>query len=336
MARFKRSLRGYRRRDVDAAFEQAEGRIADLDRELLILSEMMVGREREADALREQLSEANARHDRSLRSLQTLATQMDEMRAQARGQATRIRMVALSEAVKVTERASDALGAIQEIEQAAAGAKRPGAAESAQAQGEEGAVSGPGPGEARPAPRLGGDAAEVSGSGPGEARPTPGFAGAEPDGPEVTEVEFGARHAAGGVSGTGGNGAQENGAANSARENGDRDRGNGDRDSGNGGPRRVVAGLGYFQGDVEVEIGPLGDFSQLLGFESAAGGIEGAREISVRRFASGRATLGMRLDEPIELLRELEERAPFEFHVRQTGGDRVVLDIDDEPTAEAS
>jgi len=36
----------------------------------------------------------------------------------------------------------------------------------------------------------------------------------------------------------------------------------------------------------------------------------------------------MHLSEPIELLRELEERAPFEFTVRDTRGDRVVLDVD--------
>lgn len=85
-----------------------------------------------------------------------------------------------------------------------------------------------------------------------------------------------------------------------------------------------------FDGMVEVEIGPLSDFSQLVGFEDAVGAIGGATEISVRRFTQGRATLDMRLSEPIELLRELEERAPFEFRVRDTRSDRVVLDVDNE------
>lgn len=85
-----------------------------------------------------------------------------------------------------------------------------------------------------------------------------------------------------------------------------------------------------FDGIVEVEIGPLSDFSQLVGFEDAVGAIGGATEISVRRFTQGRATLDMRLSEPVELLRELEERAPFEFRVRDTRSDRVVLDVDDE------
>jgi hypothetical protein len=85
-----------------------------------------------------------------------------------------------------------------------------------------------------------------------------------------------------------------------------------------------------FAGMVEVEIGPLGDFSQLVGFEDAAGGIGATKEISVKRFAQGRATLEMKLGEPVELLRELEERAPFEFRVRDQRDDRLILDVDDE------
>ena len=72
-----------------------------------------------------------------------------------------------------------------------------------------------------------------------------------------------------------------------------------------------------------MEIGPFGDFSQLVGFEDAAEQIGATTEISVERFSEGRATLSMRLDEPVELLRELEQRSPLEFRVRHTAGDRV-------------
>ena len=71
---------------------------------------------------------------------------------------------------------------------------------------------------------------------------------------------------------------------------------------------RLAAAGDVFEGMVEVEIGPLDDFSQLVGFEDAMGGIGATREISVKRFAQGRATLEMKLAEPVELLRELEER----------------------------
>ena len=38
----------------------------------------------------------------------------------------------------------------------------------------------------------------------------------------------------------------------------------------------------------------------------------------------------MRLAEPVALLRELEERTPFEFRVRDNRSDRVVLDVDED------
>jgi len=93
-------------------------------------------------------------------------------------------------------------------------------------------------------------------------------------------------------------------------------------------------GAEMFEGMVEVEVGPLEDFSQLVGFEDAAGAIGATSEISVRRFARGRATLEMRLAEPVELLRELEQRSPFEFRVRDRRFDRLVLDVD--PAADAA
>jgi hypothetical protein len=83
-----------------------------------------------------------------------------------------------------------------------------------------------------------------------------------------------------------------------------------------------------FDGLVEVDVGPLSDFSQLVGFEDAASEIGATSEISVKRFTQGRATLAMRFKHPVELLRELEERAPFDFVVRDTRSNRIVLDLD--------
>lgn len=83
-----------------------------------------------------------------------------------------------------------------------------------------------------------------------------------------------------------------------------------------------------FAGLIEVEVGPLSDFEQLASFEDAAMEIREARHISVKRFTEGRATLEMDLAEPVELLSELETRAPFDFTVRDTREDRVVLDVD--------
>ena len=260
MGRFKRTLLGYRRCPVDEALSardrriaagetrigeleeelaRREERIGELDRELSCLSAMVIEREREIRDLREELRLANDRHSQSVRSLETVSARLEELHAQARGQATRIRMKALAEAVEVSRRVSDL------------------------------------------ASRLGIDPATLA-------------TGDDADGSaEIPRI-----------------GAATTGPAAN---------GHVDRD-----PAEIFEGL------VEVEIGPLGGFSQLVGFEAAAEGTDATSEITVRRFAEGRATLAMKLDEPVELLRELEERSPLDFKVRQLGARRVVLDVDDE------
>ncbi len=244
MASFKRSFLGYRRTEVDAALASKDARtwalerdaqealarcleseetVAKAEQELGSLSAMVIDREREIRGLLERLEEANERHDRNVASLEAVSARLEEIQAQARGQATRIRMKALREAVEVGRRA-------QELSEAQAGTSAP-------------------------AP------AAPSANGNGHAEPT-------------------------------------------ARD--------------------------VFEGLVKVEIGPLDDFSQLVGFEDAAGQIGATSEISVERFSEGRATLSMRLSEPTDLLHELEQRSPLEFHVRRTADDNVVLDIDDD------
>jgi len=243
MARFKRSFFGYRRSEVDAVLASKDARnwalerdaqealarcresdeaAADAEQELGSLSAMVIEREREIRGLLERLGEANARHDRNVASLESVSARLEDIQAQARGQATRIRMKALREAVEVGRRA-------QELSEAQAAGAPP-----------QGASNGNGNGHAEPAARD------------------------------------------------------------------------------------------IFEGLVKVEIGPLDDFSQLVGFEDAAGQIGATSEISVERFSEGRATLSMRLSEPIDLLHELEQRSPLDFRVRRTAGDNVVLDIDDE------
>ena len=245
MGSFKRALFGYRPSDVEAAIAARDARnwalerdaeealkrwreaadiAASAEEELSALSAMVIEREREIRGLHERLIEADERHDRSIASLETVSSKLGEIQAQARGQATRIRMKALREAVEVGRRA-------QELNEAEAGANA-----------------------ASPAPNA----------------PGP--------------IEQAAQN--------------------------------------------------LFEGLVKVEIGPLDDFSQLVGFEDAAGQIDATSDISVERFSEGRATLSMRLDEPVELLRELEERSPLEFRVRRSADDNLILDIDDDPGPE--
>jgi chromosome segregation ATPase len=231
MGSFQRGFLGYRRSEVDAAMVVWAQKVVELDRELAYMSGLIVEREREIRDLQEELRLATERGDRSLASIEAISLRLEEVQAQARGQATRIRMKALHEAVEVSRKVQELAGRI-------------GAAEAAGSAGSEQ------PAEIAAIPKANGHTS--------------------PTAPEL------------------------------------------------------------FEGQVEVQIGPLGDFSQLVSFEDAAGQIAGTSEISVERFSEGRATLSLRLDEPVELLRELEARSPLEFRVRHIADESVVLDVDDE------
>lgn len=80
---------------------------------------------------------------------------------------------------------------------------------------------------------------------------------------------------------------------------------------------------------VSVDVGPFGDFSQLVRFEDAANAIGATGDISIKRFSEGRARIDVALSEPVDLLRELEERCDLEFKVRSTSDDEIILDVDD-------
>jgi hypothetical protein len=239
MGSFQRAFLGYRRHQVDAEIQVRDFLIGDLKREvgelydevadkaqleaeMTSLSGMVIEREREIRSLTEQLLRANDRHDRNIASLDAVTARLQEIEAQARGQATRIRMKALREAVEVGRRA-------QELSDA----------------------------EGRP-----------------ETESPPQIQ--SPNGKGADEI------------------SQET-----------------------------------FEGTIKVEIGPLGDYSQLVGIEDAIGRLGGS-EISIERFSEGRATLKMNLDEPVDLLRELEEHSPLEFKVRRAADDNLVLDVDDD------
>ena len=65
------------------------------------LAERVVDRERELREVRVELAQARERGDESLRALSALADDLEAVRRQARGQATRIRLRALREAAEL-------------------------------------------------------------------------------------------------------------------------------------------------------------------------------------------------------------------------------------------
>jgi hypothetical protein len=291
MTSFKLALFGYRRAEVDAAVAARDSHIAGLEQhsaslaehhqaleaqgliqaraiasheaDLSSLSGMVIERERTIRDLTERLEEANACHDRSIASLDAVSARLEDLQAQARGQATRIRMKALREAVELSTKAQ----ALAEVEETAPEPDRPA-----------------------PEPEVAADAPESEIAA------------------EVAEIEEAAPQ------------PTANGSANGHAN------GNGN------GHAEVEPGTswepGLYHGKIRLEIGPLGDFSQLVGVEDAVGRL-GATDISVERFSEGRATFSMRLDQPVDLLRELEALAALDFKVRHTAPDNLILDVED-------
>jgi hypothetical protein len=290
MTSFRRTLFGYRKPEVDAAVVARDSHISGLEQQAAVLGEakaalesqsliqaraiasneadltslsgMVIERERTIRDLTERLEEANACHDRSIASLDKVAARLEELQAQARGQATRIRMKALREAVEVGKRAQ-LLNDLEDEVGSPNGGLRDDSADIA-------------------APDIAADA-EAAAEAAAQAAPLPSA--------------------------------------------------NGSSTNGNGNGHALEPGTswtpGLYEGKVRLEIGPLGDFAQLVGFEDAVGKL-GATDISVERFSEGRATFSMRLDRPVDLLRELEAVSFIDFKVRHTAPDNLILDVDED------
>ncbi len=252
---FRRSLLGYRPAEVDAAIaardeaisaaERAraewQGKVVELEGVAERLSEAIEARNRELRRMRDEIADLRMPVESETGSF-TIPRQLEDLRAQARGQATQIRMRALRDAAELVQKVSEA-------------ARIPDAA-------------------GKLLDALDGSGVEAEAI----ERAAPPPAQAEPN---------------------------ANGRAD-----------------------------GVFEGTVSVDVGPLRDFSQLVELEDAAGAIGATSEISIKRFSKGRATLDVRLDEPVALLRELEQRCDLEFRVRSLRVDGVVLDVDAEPRSE--
>src|SRR5215207_2416275 len=137
MSGFRRSFLGYRRSEVDAelarrdvamaaterALQEARAKADDLDGVAERLSAMVVERERE---LRQEVATLRESGVEGVRTLAAMGRQLEEIRTQARGQATQIRLRALRDAANLVDRVSDVaqlsgaaggrvLGAIDEI-----------------------------------------------------------------------------------------------------------------------------------------------------------------------------------------------------------------------------
>jgi hypothetical protein len=81
------------------------------------------------------------------------------------------------------------------------------------------------------------------------------------------------------------------------------------------------------EGQVEVEVGPLSDFSQLLAFQEAAEGLPEVDGVRLERFSDGCATLIVSLREPTDLAAALQEAAPLALQQRTSSAGSVAFDV---------
>ena len=88
----------------EQGLRERDARIKELEHVSARLGLRVVEREHELRELREQLADAHARAEADMRALIALGRQLEEIRSQARGQATRIRMRALHDAAQLSER----------------------------------------------------------------------------------------------------------------------------------------------------------------------------------------------------------------------------------------
>jgi len=236
--------------ELGSSGEALRGSEAEADRlkgETELLQKRVVASELDATELRAELAGARERADEEMRTLTVLATQLEELRLNARGQATRIRLQALREAAELSVQTS-------------------AASDPAQADSDRERIM---------------DAIE----------------GAIDRIESEWEADAPAAPASKGASSSNGGGS-----VRAAR-------------------RRV-----------SVDVGPFADFSQLVRFEDAANAIGGTGDISIKRFSEGRARIDVAVSEPVDLLRELEERCDIDFKVRSTKDDEIVLDVDPDLT----
>ena len=95
--------------ELGSSGEALRSRDAEVDRlggEMGLLQKRVVASELEATELRAELAGARERADGEMRSLTVLASQLEELRVSARGQATRIRLKALREAAELSVQTS--------------------------------------------------------------------------------------------------------------------------------------------------------------------------------------------------------------------------------------
>jgi hypothetical protein len=82
-----------------------------------------------------------------------------------------------------------------------------------------------------------------------------------------------------------------------------------------------------FDGRVELDAGPFGDFAALSAFERAVARVPHVSDVYVRRFAEDRAAIEVTLSGPTPLVGGLSAVLPYPVDVRSVSDERISLDV---------
>jgi hypothetical protein len=82
-----------------------------------------------------------------------------------------------------------------------------------------------------------------------------------------------------------------------------------------------------FEGRVELEAGPFGDFAALSSFERALARLGGVEDVYVRRFAGERALIELSLAQPLPLVGVMRDSLPYGLEIQSLEPGRISLKV---------
>lgn len=84
---------------------------------------------------------------------------------------------------------------------------------------------------------------------------------------------------------------------------------------------------GLYPAQVELDVGPFGDFSELSAFERALARLPKVDDVYIRGFGDERATIELSLTEETPLAHDLERRLPYGLRLERDGHAKLVVDL---------
>jgi DivIVA protein len=82
-----------------------------------------------------------------------------------------------------------------------------------------------------------------------------------------------------------------------------------------------------FEGRVELDAGPFGDFAALSSFERSLSRLAGVEDVYVRRFSGDRALIELTLAHPLPLLAEMRDHMPYGLDVQAIEPGRLAVTV---------